>query len=48
MVISMVADDEALEAVALGEEGILAGLALGGIHVDMSTVLPDTSAGGRS
>ena len=43
VVISMVADDEALEAVALGEEGILAGLALGGIHVDMSTVLPDTS-----
>ncbi len=43
VVISMVADDEALEAVALGEEGILAGLALGGIHVDISTVFPDTS-----
>ena len=43
VVISMMADDDALEAVALGEEGILAGLALGGIHVDMSTVLLDTS-----
>ena len=42
-VISMLADDEALESVALGEQGILAGLAKGGIHVDMSTVSPDTS-----
>ena len=43
IVISMLADDEALESVALGEQGILAGLAKGGIHVDMSTVSPDTS-----
>ena len=43
LVISMLADDEALESVALGEQGILAGLAKGGIHVDMSTVSPDTS-----
>lgn len=42
-VISMVADDEALQAVSLGEEGILPGLPPGGVHIDMSTVFPDTS-----
>jgi len=39
----MLADDEALQALSLGTEGILAGLAKGGVHVDMSTVSPDTS-----
>ncbi len=43
LVISMVTDDEALQAVSLGEQGILAGLPTQGIHVDMSTVFPDTS-----
>ena len=43
LVISMVADDEALEAVSLGEQGILAGLPPEGVHIDMSTVFPDTS-----
>jgi 3-hydroxyisobutyrate dehydrogenase-like beta-hydroxyacid dehydrogenase len=43
LVISMVTDDDALQAVALGEHGILAGLPHGGIHVDMSTVFPDTT-----
>lgn len=43
MVISMVADDEALEAVSLGGQGILAGLPSDGVHIDMSTVFPDTS-----
>ena len=43
IVISMLADDEALQALSLGTEGILAGLAKGGVHVDMSTVSPDTS-----
>lgn len=43
LVVSMVSDDEALEAVSLGEQGILAGLNSDGIHVDMSTVFPDTS-----
>ncbi len=43
LVVSMVADDEALEAVSLGEQGILAGLNPDGVHVDMSTVFPDTS-----
>ena len=37
------ADDDALHAVTLGEHGILAGLPHDGIHVDMSTVFPDTS-----
>ena len=43
LVLSMVADDDALQAVSLGEQGILAGLPHDGIHMDMSTVLPDTS-----
>lgn len=43
IVISMLADDAALQAVAFGEQGILAGLTKNGIHVDMSTVSPDTS-----
>jgi 3-hydroxyisobutyrate dehydrogenase-like beta-hydroxyacid dehydrogenase len=43
LVISMVADDDALQAVTLGEHGILAGLPREGIHIDMSTVFPDTS-----
>lgn len=43
LVISMVVDDEALKTVSLGEQGILAGLNSDGIHVDMSTVFPDTS-----
>src|SRR5205807_6714169 len=42
-VLSIVADDDALHAVTLGEHGILAGLPREGIHVDMSTVFPDTS-----
>jgi 3-hydroxyisobutyrate dehydrogenase-like beta-hydroxyacid dehydrogenase len=43
LVLSIVADDDALHAVTLGEHGILAGLSREGIHVDMSTVFPDTS-----
>ncbi len=43
IVLSMVADDEALQAVSLGEQGILSGLPTDGVHVDMSTVFPDTS-----
>jgi 3-hydroxyisobutyrate dehydrogenase-like beta-hydroxyacid dehydrogenase len=43
LVLSIVADDDALHAVTLGEHGILAGLPHDGIHVDMSTVFPDTS-----
>jgi len=40
IVITMVADDAALESVTLGKEGILEHLGPGGIHVSMSTVSP--------
>ena len=43
IVISVLADDAALQAVALGEQGVLAGLGKNGVHVDMSTVSPDTT-----
>jgi 3-hydroxyisobutyrate dehydrogenase-like beta-hydroxyacid dehydrogenase len=40
---SMVTDDQALEAVTSGREGILAGLGSGKVYVDMSTVSPKAS-----
>jgi len=40
VVVTMVADDDALEAVMLGEQGVLGALRRGGIHVSMSTVSP--------
>ncbi|HWO71630.1 MAG TPA: NAD(P)-dependent oxidoreductase [Actinomycetota bacterium] len=40
---SMLADSRAVEAVALGEDGIVAGLGPGKVYVDMSTVSPETS-----
>jgi 3-hydroxyisobutyrate dehydrogenase-like beta-hydroxyacid dehydrogenase len=43
VVISMVTDSDALEAVTAGQDGILAGLAPGKVYVDMSTVSPQTS-----
>jgi 3-hydroxyisobutyrate dehydrogenase-like beta-hydroxyacid dehydrogenase len=43
IVITMLADDVALQAMALGEHGLHAGLASGAVHVDMSTVYPATS-----
>lgn len=43
IVLSIVADDAALRAIAFGDDGVLAGLAPGKIHVDMSTVSPDIS-----
>ncbi len=43
IVLTMVSDDAALEAVCSGEEGLLAGLAPGAIHAAMSTVAPTTS-----
>lgn len=42
-VITMLANDQALEAVVLGENGILEKLSPGGIHLSMSTILPTTS-----
>jgi 3-hydroxyisobutyrate dehydrogenase-like beta-hydroxyacid dehydrogenase len=43
VVFSMVTDDDALEAVTSGPDGILAGLARGKVYIDMSTVSPQTS-----
>ena len=43
VVLSMLADDRAVEAVAGGPEGIVAGLPSGGVHVSMSTIGPDTA-----
>jgi 3-hydroxyisobutyrate dehydrogenase-like beta-hydroxyacid dehydrogenase len=40
VVFSMLADDAALEAVTVGDDGLLAGLAPGGIHVSCSAVSP--------
>jgi 3-hydroxyisobutyrate dehydrogenase-like beta-hydroxyacid dehydrogenase len=42
LVLSMLADDRAVEAVAAGPDGIVAGLPAGGVHVSMSTIGPDT------
>jgi 3-hydroxyisobutyrate dehydrogenase-like beta-hydroxyacid dehydrogenase len=39
--ISMVADDAALSDVTLGEDGLLEGLGVGGLHISMSTVSPE-------
>jgi 3-hydroxyisobutyrate dehydrogenase-like beta-hydroxyacid dehydrogenase len=43
LVLSMLADDRAVEAVTSGPEGILAGLPAGGVHVSMSTIGVDTA-----
>jgi 3-hydroxyisobutyrate dehydrogenase-like beta-hydroxyacid dehydrogenase len=42
IVLTMVAEDRALELVTSGPDGILAGLPSGGVHVSMSTVGTDT------
>ena len=38
MVITMLADDSAVESVTFGSDGLLAGLAAGGLHLGMSTI----------
>jgi 3-hydroxyisobutyrate dehydrogenase-like beta-hydroxyacid dehydrogenase len=43
VVFSMVSDNDALEAITGGPDGILAGLASGKVYVDMSTVSPEAS-----
>ena len=43
IVFSIVTDAKAVEAVALGPDGIIAGLQKGGIYVEMSTIAPDSS-----
>jgi len=42
-VITMLADDAALDAVVHGEDGILAGLASGALHISMSTIAVATA-----
>jgi 3-hydroxyisobutyrate dehydrogenase-like beta-hydroxyacid dehydrogenase len=43
VVISMVTDDDALDAIATGPDGLLAGLKPGTVYIDMSTVSPRAS-----
>ena len=43
IVFSIVTDAAAVRAVALGDDGIIAGLKPGSIYVDMSTIAPDAS-----
>jgi 3-hydroxyisobutyrate dehydrogenase-like beta-hydroxyacid dehydrogenase len=43
MVFSIVTDGAAVRAIALGDNGALAGLKPGGIYADMSTISPDVS-----
>jgi 3-hydroxyisobutyrate dehydrogenase-like beta-hydroxyacid dehydrogenase len=43
IVFSIVTDAKAVKLVALGDNGIIAGLKQGGIYIDMSTIEPDES-----
>ena len=43
IVLSIVTDSAAARAVALGENGIIAGFRKGAVYLDMSTIAPDTS-----
>jgi len=43
IVVTMLADDAALEAVLTGDDGLLAGLKPGGLHVSLSTIAVATS-----
>jgi 3-hydroxyisobutyrate dehydrogenase-like beta-hydroxyacid dehydrogenase len=43
VVFSIVTDAAAVRSVALGDDGIISGLAPGGIYVEMSTIAPDDS-----
>jgi len=43
IVLSIVTDAAAVNAIALGADGVLAGLRKGGIFIDMSTIAPDDS-----
>lgn len=42
--VTMLADDAAVESVALGDDGLAARLSPGGIHISMSTIAPATAA----
>jgi 3-hydroxyisobutyrate dehydrogenase-like beta-hydroxyacid dehydrogenase len=43
IVFSIVTDAKAVKSIALGPDGIVSGLAKGGIYIDMSTIEPDES-----
>jgi 3-hydroxyisobutyrate dehydrogenase-like beta-hydroxyacid dehydrogenase len=43
IVFSIVTDAAAVRSVALGDDGIIAGLTRGGVYIDMSTIAPDAS-----
>src|SRR4051812_41823597 len=43
IVFSIVTDAAAVRSVAVGEDGIAAGLKPGGVYIDMSTIAPDAS-----
>ena len=43
IVITMISDDDALHGVTLGDDGVIANMAEGGIFIDMSTVSPAAS-----
>src|SRR6185503_11378055 len=43
IVFSIVTDSAAVKAVALGPQGVVAGLRQGGIYIDMSTIEPEAS-----
>jgi 3-hydroxyisobutyrate dehydrogenase-like beta-hydroxyacid dehydrogenase len=43
IVFCIVTDAAAVRAIALGEDGVLAGLRKGGVFIDMSTIAPDAS-----
>jgi 3-hydroxyisobutyrate dehydrogenase-like beta-hydroxyacid dehydrogenase len=43
LVFSIVTDAAAVKAVALGPDGVVAGLRKGGVFIDMSTIAPDAS-----
>jgi len=43
IVVSMVANDNALESITLGEDGLLSRLGPGGVHISMSTIAPATA-----
>jgi 3-hydroxyisobutyrate dehydrogenase-like beta-hydroxyacid dehydrogenase len=43
MVLSIVTDGAAVNAVALGPDGIVSGMRPGGVYIDMSTIDPDVS-----
>ncbi|MCC6948360.1 MAG: NAD(P)-dependent oxidoreductase [Bradyrhizobiaceae bacterium] len=43
IVFSIVTDSKAVQAVALGKDGVIAGLPKGGVYIDMSTIAPDVS-----